>query len=79
MGMSRASHTSSNHHKIMKAVVRCDEISQVKKTKSGWVFYATDGAVFGYHPTAKAPRKLTSFLRQHTKMGEKLISKITSV
>ena len=79
MGMSKASHRSSNHHKIMKTVIACDEISRVKKVGSGWMFYSTEGAIFNYHPTAKAPRKLTSFLRQHTKLGEKLIRKVASV
>jgi hypothetical protein len=31
MGMSKASHRSSNHPKIMKTVIACDEISRVKK------------------------------------------------
>ncbi len=63
----------------MRAVGKCSEISSIRKTKAGWIFLATDGATFNYHPTVKAPRKLTSFLRQHTKMGEQLIRKITSV
>jgi len=79
MGMSKAGHRSSNHHKIMKEVGSCYEISNIVETKKGWIFRATDGATFNYHPTCKAPRKLTSFLRQHTKLGEQKIRKICSV
>ena len=79
MGMSKAAHRSSNHHKIMKAVGKCSEIKSIKKTKKGWIFIATNGKTFNYHPTAKAPRKLTSFLRQNTNMGEQLIRKVCSV
>jgi hypothetical protein len=79
MGMSKAAHRSSNHHKIMKAVGKCSEIREIRKTRKGWIFFAINGEVFNYHPTAKAPRKLTSFLRQNTKIGEQIIRKVCSV
>ncbi len=76
MGMSSAAHRSSNHHKIMKAIGKCPEIREIKKTRKGWIFFATNGSTFNYHPTAKAPRKLTSFLRKSSQLKPAIVESI---
>ena len=77
--MSIARHRSSNHHKIMKVLAKCPEVKTLKVKRNGVLICLHDGSVFCYHPTSKAPRKLTSFLRQRTSLTEREIAKACSV
>ena len=77
MSMRGAKHHSKTTKVLLKTLHKCNEISAIRETSSGWDFQATNGESFAHHPTSKTCHKVRSWLRKNTRIPEGIVVKIT--
>ena len=77
MAMRGAKHHSKTAKLLIRTLLKCRDVKEVKETSHGWTFISYNGSTFGHHPTSKTLHKLRSWLRKNTKLDERTIAKIT--